>query len=612
MRLNLIKFDSFDGILGADYHKEQTNFRLWSPIATKASVKLYPDGEPTSAKSKIITMEKFAQGVWSTVCAGDLKNVYYTYVVTIDNIEYEAVDPYAKAAGVNGKRGMVVDLAATNPAGWEGDLSPDFAHPTDAVIYELHIRDFSISEHSGMVYKGKYLAFTEENTESPTGLKTGIAHLCDLGVTHVHLLPCFDFISVDEAKLEQNAYNWGYDPGNYNLPEGSYATDPHHGSVRITEFKKMVQSLHKNGLRVVMDVVYNHTGRTEDSDFEKLVPNYYYRKNKAGNFMDGSGCGNETASERSMVRKFMIDSLVYWATEYHIDGFRFDLMALHDIETMNAIRDALFRVNPSILLYGEGWTGQKSGLPDSKQASKKNVRQLKDIAVFSDDIRNAVKGGVFEASNRGFVSGNFRAKKNLLLKWEPSQTVVYASCHDNLALWDKLKASCPAANEKELIAMNKLSALLVLTSQGIPFFQAGEEFARTKFGDENSYKSPDSTNRLSWERKAEYAGLYEYYRGLIAIRKAHPAFRLRTFDEIRTGLFVLPSPPSVFAYALNDSSGSFIVALNAGKKMNKITLPSSGWHVLVNQEKASVAPIDEIGDHILVMPPQSGFILQKK
>ena len=544
----------YTGELGALYGKDRTAFRLWAPTAAKAYVNLYPDGG-VSGLAERLEMTRPDNGVWGAEKDGDLDGVYYTYTVSVDGAQNEAVDPYAKAAGVNGKRGMVVDLPSTDPSGWEDDKAPAFGHPTDAVIYELHIRDFSVADNSGMVNKGKYLAFTEEGTQSPDGLATGVDHMAELGVTHVHLLPCFDFRSIDERFLERNAFNWGYDPENYNLPEGSYATDPYNGHVRINEFKQMVQSLHTNGLRVVMDVVYNHTGATADSNLNKLAPGYYYRMNGAGGFANGSGCGNETASERSMARKLIVDSVVYWAAEYHIDGFRFDLMALHDIETMNAVRAALDEIDPSILLYGEGWHAGGTPLPEDKQASKKNIHLLDErIAAFSDDVRDGIKGHVFQSENPGFVSGNYGEwRENVKFgitgavyhpqvnysglrdgyaaaPWAkaPSQTVTYASAHDNLTLWDKFKASRPDLGEAEYLQCNKLSALLVFTSQGIPFFQAGEEFARTKYGNGNSYESPDAINCLDWGRKVKYYDLFAYYKGLIALRNAQPAFRLRT------------------------------------------------------------------------------------
>jgi len=626
-------YTSYTGKLGALYTTDETIFRLWAPTASKAYLNLYPDGDASKCEKKL-EMTQIGNGAWEKTEHGNLDGVYYTYSVIIDGIENEAVDPYAKAAGVNGKRGMVVNLVLTNPDDWENDVSPSFSHPVDAILYELHIRDFSIDKNSGMENKGKYLAFTETGTISNEGLKTGVEHLAELGITHVHLLPSFDYCSVDE-RYPHKSYNWGYDPGNYNLPEGSYSTDPYNGHVRIKEFKQMIKNLHKNGLRVVMDVVYNHTGTTIESNFNKLVPGYYYRMDENGDFSDGAACDNETASERSMVRKFMVDSVVYWATEYNIDGFRFDLMGLHDIETMNAIRYALDEIDPSILLYGEGWTGGPTPLPEKRQALKKNTHMLdKRIAAFSDDIRDGIKGHVFKHKEPGFVNGNFKRKTDVMFgvaascyhpqvdyqklfyskePWakEPSQTVTYASAHDNLTLWDKLKATCPKQSEAEYIKMNKLSALLVLTSQGISFIHAGEELARTKNGIDNSFISPDEINKLDWKRKKEYKSLFEYYKGLIALRKSQPLFRLQTAGEIEKSITFLPSDPHLLIYTINNSNQTLLVAVNADINACTITLPESGWNVLVNGECAGTTVIGRIDDTTLYMPPQTGFVLEK-
>lgn len=630
------RLSSYSGELGASYTSDKTIFRLWSPAAAKARVNLYPSGDGSPATLSLEMTQ--TGGVWMAEYASDLKNVYYTYTVEINGCENEAVDPYAKAAGVNGKRGMVVDLAATNPSGWENDAPPPLVRPTDAVVYELSIRDFSVAESSGMVNKGKYLAFTEENTKNADGLKTGVAHITELGVTHVQLMPCFDFFSIDESNQGQAEYNWGYDPQNYNLPEGSYSANPFDGEVRITELKRMVQSLHKNGLRVIMDVVYNHTALTEDSDLNKLAPGYYYRQDASGRFYDGSGCHNETASERAMVRRLIIDSVVYWAKEYHIDGFRFDLMALHDIDTMNAVREALDKVDESILIYGEGWTGGITPLPRKKQALKVNAGLLNGrIGMFSDDMRDGIKGSVSKAKQPGYVGGNYKRKEDVrfgvaasckhpqidYLKlsyssapWAkaPSQTINYASAHDDLTLWDKLQAACPKADNEALTAMNKLSALLVLTSQGIPFFQAGEEFARTKYGEKNSYMSPDSVNKLEWSNKAAHSGLFEYYKGLISLRRAHPAFRLGTAEEIAEHLEFLETESQVMAYVLKNHAGgdkveTFLVAVNAGARKRSLKLPKAGWHILVDGEAAGLLSIGRIEGDLLTLSPKTGYIL---
>ena len=629
------KMYTYTGELGAIYSRDKTVFRLWAPTSTAAFVNLYSDGYE-SALQEQLPMTSIENGAWEVIKTGNLDGVYYTFSVEVDGRTNEAIDPYARAAGVNGKRGMVVDLTSTNPAGWEANAPPSFVHPTDAVIYELHVRDFSIAESSGMVNKGKYLAFTETGTKSPEGLSTGVDHLVEMGITHLHLLPVFDFRSIDERHLEQNNFNWGYDPENYNLPEGSYSTDPFNGHVRITEFKQMVQSLHDNGIRVVMDVVYNHTGATADSNLNLLVPGYYYRMTDAGAFSNGSGCGNETASERSMMRRFIIDSVVYWAKEYNIDGFRFDLMGLHDIDTMNAVRAALDEVDPEILIYGEGWTGGATPLSEAQQAIKKNTFKLNErIAAFSDDMRDGIKGHVFEREEPGYISGNFRRREDVMFgiaascfhpqvdysrvsysdaPWAraPSQTINYASAHDNLTLWDKFHASRPDVGEEEYLQFNKMSALLVLTSQGIPFFQAGEEFARTKYGDENSYESPDHINKLEWSRKSEYIGLVEYYKGLIELRKSQPMFRLRTADDIEKSINFLDTERYMLAYTIEYDNTTILVAVNANRNDQVLTLPDRGWDILVDGDTAGIESIGRIRNNELNMPARTGFVLMRQ
>jgi len=623
---------AYNGELGAIYSEDKTIFRLWAPTSTEAFVNLYPDGYE-SELSEQLPMKSIGRGAWEAEKSGDLDGVYYTFTVVVEGSTNEAIDPYARAAGVNGKRGMVVNLEKTNPEGWGSIAPPPFVHPTDAVIYELHVRDFSISENSGMVNKGKYLAFTETGTTNDDGLATGIDHLVEMGVTHLHLLPVFDFRSIDERYLEQNNFNWGYDPENYNLPEGSYSTDPFNGHVRINEFKQMVQSLHNNGIRVVMDVVYNHTGASADSNLNLLVPGYYYRMNADGSFSNGSGCGNETASERSMMRRFIMDSVVYWATEYNIDGFRFDLMGLHDIYTMNQVRTALSEVNPDILIYGEGWTGGATPLPEAEQAIKRNTMKLHEhIAAFSDDMRDGIKGHVFEREEPGYVSGNLSRREDVMFgiaascfhpqidysrvsysdgPWAkaPSQAVNYASAHDNLTLWDKFHESRPDVGEEEYLKFNKMSALLVLTSQGIPFFQAGEEFARTKFGDENSYESPDSVNKLDWNRKSEYNDLVEYYKGLIELRKSEPIFRMRTADDIAESITFIETERFLLAYTIEYDGKTVLIAINANRNDQVLSLPAGGWDILVDGETAGVDVIGRVRGRELEMPPHSGFVL---
>ena len=643
----------YNGELGALYSKEKTSFVLWSPTATSVKLALFDAGNGVDAK-EVKEMVKGENGIWTLDLNGDLKGTYYTYLVTNNGVEKEVTDPYAKAVGVNGNRAMVIDLSSTNPEGWENDVKPEFVDATDAIIYELHIRDFTIDESSGasMEVQGKYNGMWESGTTlfGNGDIKTGIDHLVELGITHVHLLPTFDHRSIDETKLDQAQYNWGYDPQNYNVPEGSYSSDPYSAEVRVEEFKKMVMELHKVGIRVVMDVVYNHTGATADSHLNLAVPDYYYRQNSDGGFSNGSGCGNELASERSMVRKMMVDSVKYWAEEYHIDGFRFDLMALHDITTMKEIRTTLNEVDESILVYGEGWTGGDSPLSSEEQALKVNTVKYGDlqIAAFSDDMRDAIKGHVFEDETAGFVNG-FDGLEEVIkfgivastpneqvdytggpnqysgygkTAWanQPYQTINYASAHDNLTLWDKLQTTNSNASEEELLAMNKMSAALVLTSQGIPFFQAGEEMARTKVNEDgsfnhNSYNAPDSVNKMDWTRKEKYNDLFEYYKGLISLRKAHKSFRMNTTADIQAGLnFIDVTDSNVVAYTLdgkqtNDSWDNIAVIFNSNDSEVEVELPSSDWTIVVNGEKAGVESLGTVDGNKVVIPAKASYVL---
>lgn len=626
----------YDGDLGALYTPHGTTFRVWAPAASSLSVLIYATGD--AEESVAHPMERDVQGTWVLVLDGDLHGVYYNYLVTVNEVTHEAVDPYAKAVGVNGERGMVVDLARTNPEGWDQLQKPDLVYFVDAVIYELHIRDLSIHETSGIQHKGKFLGVAETGTRGPNGVTTGLDHLVELGVTHVHLLPCFDFLTVDEADLETPQYNWGYDPLNYNVPEGSYSTNPFDGEVRIREFKQMVKTLNEHGIRVVMDVVYNHTGLTEDSNLNRLFPGYFYRENVMGSFSNGSGCGNELASERSMVRKFIVDSVVYWAQEYKIDGFRFDLMGLHDLETMNQVRKALDEVDPRILIYGEGWTGGDSPLPDDEKALKGNAVQMPGIAVFNDDIRDGIKGDVFHARQPGFVNGARDREESVKFgivaatrhpqvvydnvcyakqSWAaaPHQSVNYAEAHDNLTLWDKLMATSSHEPEEELIKMHKMSLVILLTSQGIPFIHAGMDFLRTKFGDDNSYRSPDSVNALDWQRKALYLDVFRYNQGLIRLRKSHPAFRMTTTEAIQKHLRFLEMPHGqMIGYILSDHANGdawkeIAVLFNAHLEPQRIQLPSRGWVSVVNGQRAGTERLREVDDHKVTIPPRTALVL---
>lgn len=635
--------------LGAVYGRTSTVFRVYAPTASKVSLNLYADGLAGDKLSER-PMDKDQYGTWTATVDGDLNGTYYTYTAVTSSGTNEAVDPYAKAAGANGTRGMVIDLDATDPKGWEEDKKPEFLQMTDAVIYELHVRDLSSDLSSGIVNTGKFLEFTENGTKNRAGLPTGIDHMKELGITHLHLLPSFDYASVDETKSDTPQFNWGYDPLNYNVPEGSYSTDPYHGEVRVREMKQAVQSLHRNGIRVVMDVVYNHTAATADSNFNRLVPDYYYRKDGNG-FSNGSACGNETASDRSMVRKFIVDSVVYWAKEYHIDGFRFDLMALHDIETMNEVRKALDTVDPTILIYGEGWKGGDSTLPETEQALKAHISRMEGIAAFSDDLRDGIKGSVFDAGERGYVSGAAGLEETIKFgvvaatnhpqvdygmvnysdaPWakSPDQCVNYASAHDNLALWDKLASSNPEDTETDRVRMNKLSAAIVLTSQGIPFFQAGEEMLRSKTGEDgsfvdNSYQSSDFVNRIQWDNKTVYEEVFNYYRGLIAFRKKHPSLRMTGTKDIAANLvFEDHAPAGVVAYRITgkpngETADGIYVIHNANKEAVAMTLPAGDWKVYVNGEKAGTEAIAAIkggskGAEVSVAPISTLVLVQEK
>jgi pullulanase len=509
-------------------------------------------------------------------------------------------------------------------------------------LYEVHVRDFSVSPNSGMKNKGKFLAFTEHGTKNTGGDVTGIDHLKELGITHVHLLPAFDFASVDETKLNEKKYNWGYDPLNYNVPEGSYSTNPYEPIVRIREFKQMVQSLHKSGIRVIMDVVYNHTAVGKGSHLDLLAPGYFYRQNADSTWSNASGCGNETASERGMMRKLMIESVVYWATEYHVDGFRFDLMGIHDIETMNEIRAALDKIDPTIFMYGEGWTAATSPLAEAKRAVKKNAKQLNNIAVFSDDIRDAIKGSWMHSLIPGFVSGIDSLEESIRFGVvgatqhsqvnyakliyskapyvnNPTQIINYVSCHDDMCLVDKLKESKPAdATDDELVRFNKLAQTIVYTSQGVPFMYAGEEMYRNKKGIHNTYQSPDSVNQIDWNFKATHKDILDYYKGLIALRKGHSAFRIPTQEMEQTHLkFLDLLVPNVVGYVLKDHVNDeiwkdILVLYNGNRKPVKVNIPAGEWNVVCHDGQINLSGISQVNDTTFIVAPSSATIMYTK
>lgn len=626
--------------LGLTLSDNKAVFKLYSPAAEAARVHIYEaglGGNPVLTKEMTYT----DKGVWEAAFEESLRTRYYTF-----QIQYkgqwlsEATDPYAKAVGANGKRAAIIDLKDTHPAGWENDKRPELKSPTDIILYELHIRDLSIHPNSGIKHQGKFLGLTETGTKSPDGLATGLDHIKELGVTHVHLLPSFDYLSVDETKLEDNTYNWGYDPQNYNVPEGSYSTNPAGPGVRIREFKQLVKTLHDNGLRVIMDVVYNHTGVTDSSNFNLLTPGYYYRQKADGSWSNASACGNETASERLMVRKYIVESVKYWVNEYHIDGFRFDLMGIHDIATMNAVSEALRSIDPTIFIYGEGWTAGDSPLPDSLRATKANMSKLDHVAAFSDDIRDAIKGHVFTPNAKAFISGlpgleeslkfgivaatrhpqvNYDSVNYSKAPWakEPYQTIIYESCHDNHTLWDRLANSCPEESEADRIRMNKLAAAIVLTSQGVSFLHAGEEMLRTKFGVENSFNQPDSINRIDWSRKTTYKDVFDYYRGLISLRKNHPAFRLASNELIQKHLkFLDVKDSNVVAYTLTGNAGGdkwkeILVVFNGNANDRQINAPEGEWVIALNDTKIDERGLGKITGNNLTVPARSAMVLYR-
>jgi len=604
--------------LGLTYSPTAATFKIWAPTATAAKLNLYKSDMGGNA-IRSINLSKGENGVWYITVTENLKNSYYTFQVHIGNAwSEEVVDPYAKACGTNGLRAQVIDLKETNPIGWAGDKSPNFSSAnkqTDAIIYELHVRDASIHTSSGIKNKGKYLGLAEVGTKNSAGLTTGLSHIKELGVTHVHLLPFYDYNSVDETKSEVQ-YNWGYDPVNYNIPEGSYSTNPADGKVRIKELKELIKTIHSNGLRIIMDVVYNHTALTKNANFNILVPDYYYRKRADGSFSDASSCGNETASDNAMFQKFMIESVVYWVNEYHIDGFRFDLMGIHDIETMNLISDTLRKIKPSIVLYGEGWTSSSSPLPDEKRALKRNAAQLNGIAVFSDDMRDGIKGSVFNINDRGFATGQIEnsesvkfgivaAGKHPQINYSkvnyskepytasPAGLINYADCHDNNILWDKIELSFKDASVAERTKMHELAYAIVLTAQGASFLHAGTEFLRTKNGVENSFDKGDIVNSINWDLKTQNNASYTFIKSLIQIRRAHPAFRMQTAQQIAAHLnFEKNLPTGIIAYTINgaavgDRWKKIWVAYNGKQTPQTISLPKGTWKVGLSSKGSS-------------------------
>lgn len=648
------KFDRenayFGNDLGALIIDDKTQFKVWAPNSTAVFLNLYSDGEGGSPY-EITTMQKLEKGVWTATISKNLDGVFYTYTFEYGGHRTETIDIYAKACGVNGDRGTVVDLKTTDPKGWDKVKKPECKSPCDAVIYETNVRDFSIDKSSGVSekYRGRFLAFTESGT-SYKGTKTCLEHLKSLGITHIHLLPVFDFATIDEKIpiTENKNYNWGYDPKNYNCLEGSYSTDPYDPKVRIREFKEMVKSLHENDIGVIMDVVYNHTYESEKSSFHRTFPFYYHRT--AHNwFSNGSGCGNELATERAMVRKYILDSVEFWAREYKIDGFRFDLMGLIDIETVNLIRDKLNEIDPQILMYGEGWTGGESPLPSAKLAYKWNSYQFARVGLFNDNIRDAVKGAVFNIYDKGYVSGDLLTanviKRGLAgsiphsqlngndeacFAYNPTQSINYCEAHDNHTLWDKLTVSAEHFTYEERVKMDKLAAAIILLSQGIPFLELGQDFLRSKptalneretldnkyiSYSGNSYNAPDETNSIKWDQKKGNISVFEYYKKLIAIRKKYPQFRLTKREDVEAHMrFFDTGDNNIIGFSLTspiaEDKSVITVLLNPYTDTRSARLPEGEYTIILDpNEKAE--SYNSVSNNIIIDSISAVILLKK-
>lgn len=614
---------------GVEYSPKATTFHITtSPDVKKVNVLLSDTDSDSPTEQLTKQMKRVGAGKWELTVKSDLKGKYYLFSV------YNSAQPdntpgiFAKAVGVNGKRGAIVDLRDTDPEGWADDVRPALNNPCDLVIYEMHHRDFSVDLSSGLKHKGKYLALTEPKA---------IEHLQRLGVNAVHILPSFDYASVDESKPDVPQYNWGYDPLNYNVPEGSYSTDAATPTTRIREFKQMVQALHRAGIRVILDVVYNHTFDINGSNFQKTYPDYFYRKTAEGKYSDGSGCGNETASEKPLMREFMKESVEYWIKEYHIDGFRFDLMGVHDIETMNEIRAMVDQIDPSIYIYGEGWSAGSCAYPQEKLAMKANTKQLNGIGAFCDDMRDALRGPFSDDHKGGFLIGEPDQEESIKFgivgaiahpqidmtkvnysreAWtnEPSQMVAYVSCHDDMCLTDRLRATVPYITDDELIRLDLLAQTAVLTSQGVPFILSGEEMLRDKKSVHNSFRSPDSINRLDWNNLKRYPQVFDYYAGLIALRKAHPAFRMGKAEEVRKHLEFVDAPKGVVAFRLKDNAGgdawsNIYVVLNSQKTPQNVKVAEGSYTTVVANGKVNADGFGLISGSTLTVAPQSALIV---
>ncbi len=626
--------------LGVNWSRERLQIKIWAPTAAEVLFRIYLSANERKAE-KTLTLKKSGHGTWAVEIAGDFAGFFYTFQVR-DETGWlnECPDIGAKATGVNGTRGMILDWSLTHPENWSNDVKCRIVEPTDMVLYELHVRDFTVSEDSGVHFKGKYPGLTEPGTTNKAGLSTGLDHLKDLGITHVHLLPIADFYTVDETQSSPQ-YNWGYDPLNFNTPEGWYSTNPYDGYTRIREVKKMVQEFHSQGFGVIMDVVYNHSGLIFDSWFNQIVPGYYYRQRSDGTLSDASGCGNELATERSMVRKFIIDSVAYWAEEYHLDGFRFDLMGIVDIETMNQLRRRVDLIDKNIFLYGEGWIAAESPLPDQFRATKLNTPKLERIASFCDDMRDGLKGSPFNRYSIGFISGLTLREEKIKFSiigaiqhpqifydyvdssrqfWanSPSQCVNYVSCHDNYTLFDKLQYSCPEASMAEIERMTRLALGIILTSQGIPFLHAGIEMHRTKRGHHDSYRSPDEVNQIEWDKKSIHLDLFRFTKNCLELRRQHPAFRMRRSEEVREKLcFIGNYIPGVIVYELKDNANgdswkTILLLFNGNNYSVEMAVAEKRWLVVAQNGEIHPHGMGHVNTSRIRLHPISMMILAEE
>ena len=616
--------------LGATWYPNKTVFRLWAPTAEKVIINLYRSGTPV-AEDLIsqLRMQKDVKGTWIAERMGDLHGIYYTYTVFADGHVCEACDPYARTTGVNGERSMILNLKSTDPAGWESDRNPHAGESiTDAVIYELHVRDLSSHRSSRIRNKGKYLGLTETKKKTRIGQPTGLDHMKNLGITHVHLLPVYDFGFTDERRKDPQ-YNWGYDPVNFNVPEGSYSTDPFNGAVRVKEMKQMVKALHDNGISVVMDVVYNHVYQAQDFCFNKIVPGYFSRISGSGAYSNGSCCGNDTATERSMVRKYIVDSVKYWADEYHIDGFRFDLVGLIDTQTLQDIITTVHKTHPDVIFYGEGWHMSTAlTKPGYDLATQSNAYRLPRFSFFNDTIRDLLRGSIFDSKAPGFVSGAHSSKDLLessfmgAPSWalQPSQSINYVSCHDNNTLYDRLALAAPEASQETLAKMNNLAAAFNILSLGVPFFQAGEEMLRTKPNkkerfDHNSYRSPDRVNSLKWDTldKEFYQKNVAYYKGLIQFRKAHPSLRISEKEEARKKVHPIRYPnPHVTAFQVDEWKEELFLVFNADNRDVYVPLPAGKWDIVIRDDTAGTVSLGTVENSVMVSPVSTMVLVRRK